>query len=1690
MCKFLGLFSFGGQELCQGRIKVLNKNGLGATNKGKFSLKGNKSLKGLNLDVKTAKAIAAVVDGSICKVERLDEILQAAQVTGGNKLEVKQRFKFLQLQHWGWGKKNYRGLNWNIAASGRQKISISLMESTRVECEDYGVVYKNVKLAYLPGAKKRGRVESLPILKLKELHDAQTGISLTQEERKKAVKVVDEFLKDKAIVWDESGGGGGDHDNFNKESEAFVKLVEQGPIMNVEQAAKPPTSENNSEEDHTKDRVRVGGFRGSTWKTPTTKSPPQRQFSPTRNITSKSRQSTVKPKNTVKVNNKTSATRRSPRRSPRRSINSELGGESEDKDEQDTKNTESSEDDVTDEPNNQTSARRRSSRRLNNSELVNAEKKPLEDGMTEFNRRRIKAMDGDDQKGYVKMFVLGKKKKGGKAAARVAKILKKSTVDKKKGERQLLLFNPKKNREEAVGRPFYKYAKLHSTKEKKGKSKGDDENADEDAVASGSTLVFEGKDLEDALEKIDGLNDLLAEVKISLEAKWGLKEGTLELIDMHALYDLAFRAHQDTNDGEPRRVITAVVNLSEDGKEVPGLRIYNFDDHSYEEQQGTVISFHSHLFHKSLHYKSDNAEEEAGGQQDDHDDTGMKLTFFFGLVGEANEGTTVRGGFLGGRNRKQQLFEALTTTSESINGLGKFESSLGVREQFFFRRLTAKEEDVNKFDSSTLGSLYLLTRSESGAEAKKFDCRIVPEEVARWLLPEFYVHEGKSSSGGVKSNFFIIHNEEGIRKGEEEVSKKKAPESQKAPSSTQSRKPKSTAPETPASRAPLWHCSHCNKYHTLPSAVLHESPHKPFTEEHGFSKREVEKDGDCFYSCIIECLDSDETYKEVMCNEFSRMGEKTPFKNKLTVKFMRELVASKLTETQLEFYKLQEKANPEESWLDFLREGKQRSTRNSSRKKPLVQTVKDLQNYARREGKKYSHSECLWADSFAYEVVSKYFRLDILFIDDETGTGKNPYRVLVRSGGEGERRSIRYVVLFRDDAHFSALMYKKKKEKKGLQDVPARGTFTLKDGEEPDAIRQLWEVEEVGVVKGSLQTLAVEQPSTAEETPAPSAALLFRDLTEKEEELVKQGLEEEGTEGDVVGIIDGNSVTRKNLSTLKPREWLCDEVVNFFYSCLKQRDEEKCESSTGGKRSWFFNSFFLKRLLQGGDYQYERVKTWSKKVPGKDIFELNSLYWPVNIDNQHWIMLKADMIKRKITYYDSKANSDYKGFLKATLRYFKDEWKAKGKPGEFKEKEWTTIQNPVDFPKQENGFDCGIFTCLGADYVSAGWKPDFTERDCAKMRKVITLEILQRRKDKVEVVGVKSVVSSGFLPSYQNNIEPAGKFTKTKEEIRKLVVISDGMGGLVEARFNKPEKGELLRYEDEETKVLIEFVVFKGEEEEGKWTGFWAKLELLEEVQASLEEAAAFHWNAEKIGTTTYKSLSTPSALVQAADDKMQKKVKTEHSTGSSKLTMELYKVDESTIIITHHPDEDEVGGKTIARFTKVQKNMTRVEIVQECLLPKAQKYKEWQDVRPEIQNLQSVASTVLQYAHQPKQLQKVQKMKAKETLTISEGVLELRKVLGGGASFNGVGLEEEGETSHLAGKCLERSRQIMSELQIEGKRALVELKVAVRREKDKAEELRTLEEERGTLREQQKKELFKGKDNNAFDKIAESINK
>jgi len=80
----------------------------------------------------------------------------------------------------------------------------------------------------------------------------------------------------------------------------------------------------------------------------------------------------------------------------------------------------------------------------------------------------------------------------------------------------------------------------------------------------------------------------------------------------------------------------------------------------------------------------------------------------------------------------------------------------------------------------------------------------------------------------------------------------------------------------------------------------------------------VSQDGDCFYQCIILAL-----------RGLLQGGKGKGKKNTSTqvycpsVKQMRRLVAEAVGEDQLNFYKLQAEANPEEKWLDFVRGAKE-----------------------------------------------------------------------------------------------------------------------------------------------------------------------------------------------------------------------------------------------------------------------------------------------------------------------------------------------------------------------------------------------------------------------------------------------------------------------------------------------------------------------------------------------------------------------------------------------------------------------------------------------------------------------------------------------------------------------------------------------------------------------------------------------
>ena len=78
------------------------------------------------------------------------------------------------------------------------------------------------------------------------------------------------------------------------------------------------------------------------------------------------------------------------------------------------------------------------------------------------------------------------------------------------------------------------------------------------------------------------------------------------------------------------------------------------------------------------------------------------------------------------------------------------------------------------------------------------------------------------------------------------------------------------------------------------------------------------------------------------------------------------------------------------------------------------------------------------------------------------------------------------------------------------------------------------------------------------------------------------------------------------------------------------------------------------------------------------------------------------MQKKKIQYYDSFGGGGSR-YLEALLQYFEDEHKAKGYPGTFDRSEWTLVETDMaTTPQQQNGYDCGVFACTAADFLSVG----------------------------------------------------------------------------------------------------------------------------------------------------------------------------------------------------------------------------------------------------------------------------------------------------------------------------------------------------------------------------------------------------
>lgn len=194
-------------------------------------------------------------------------------------------------------------------------------------------------------------------------------------------------------------------------------------------------------------------------------------------------------------------------------------------------------------------------------------------------------------------------------------------------------------------------------------------------------------------------------------------------------------------------------------------------------------------------------------------------------------------------------------------------------------------------------------------------------------------------------------------------------------------------------------------------------------------------------------------------------------------------------------------------------------------------------------------------------------------------------------------------------------------------------------------------------------------------------------------------------------------ITISDLKTLKDREWLNDNIIDFYLSMVTQRSEGK---------SFSFSTHFYSTLE--GPRGYKGVERWAKKKK-IDVTKLDRVFVPINRQNTHWCLAVVNNKEKKFEFYDSMGGNG-RPALELVREYMVLETE-RLYPGQKSAHEQNyevyEICDNVSCPRQENGFDCGVFTCKTVEVLSRDKTLNFTQKDMPNLRRRMAYEIINQK---------------------------------------------------------------------------------------------------------------------------------------------------------------------------------------------------------------------------------------------------------------------------------------------------------------------------------------------------------------------------
>ncbi|KAJ2726071.1 SUMO1 sentrin specific peptidase 1 [Coemansia sp. Benny D115] len=189
-------------------------------------------------------------------------------------------------------------------------------------------------------------------------------------------------------------------------------------------------------------------------------------------------------------------------------------------------------------------------------------------------------------------------------------------------------------------------------------------------------------------------------------------------------------------------------------------------------------------------------------------------------------------------------------------------------------------------------------------------------------------------------------------------------------------------------------------------------------------------------------------------------------------------------------------------------------------------------------------------------------------------------------------------------------------------------------------------------------------------------------------------------------------VTARDLKTLAPGQWLNDEVINFYMQLIIARSSDEGMPSVHA-----FNTFFFSTLRDNG---YQRVRKWTRRVK---LFDKDLIIVPVHL-GVHWCCAIVDFANKSIAYYDALLG-DNDACLGLLLDYLCEE--SRDKLGREMDTSGWTLECKKDIPRQQNGYDCGVFAITFAEYATRRAPLLFSQKNCPYLRRKIIYEIATKQ---------------------------------------------------------------------------------------------------------------------------------------------------------------------------------------------------------------------------------------------------------------------------------------------------------------------------------------------------------------------------